>query len=285
MFFSTFKLINRRAFISTSESDDEIVVEKAGRVHFFAFNNKNTCVGMFVKRPDVALMFRRKDLFAPLSCCDFVNEGVIISNDYKKKTEKLRKEEGLDLDCTFVLDGTDVVTESGENLGVVEELICDSKSGKVEKFVVSDGGLSDTLLGKRTLSGDVIVGLRAESSQFAIMKTESKDDLSGPVLVVKDSAKQTEHEGGVAKKTAVASVKAKKKAIEAKDVIKEKATPGAKAAKEKASTLAEKGKDSFSETFQSTKDGVVGFRDEFLKAFRSEDEAEEEASSSDEGKE
>ena len=271
MIFSTSKFINKPAFIATSETEDEIDVEKAGRVHFFAFDVKCNCVGAFIKRPDVALMFQRKDLFAPLESCRFADEGLIIYPDYKEVTSKLTKKHGLNLNLTFVYDGMDVYLQNGEELGVVGDIKVDDYTRQIKSMTVSAGGVADSLLGKREIPGEFIIGVKSGTGKAQLVKVDDKQDAGVGALIVDDLAGQLDTKGGIAKKAAVASVKAKSKAVKTAKVAKEKAAPKAKKAKDKAEVYAEKGKDAAVKTYAETKKGVIGFKEEFLKAFNEGD--------------
>lgn len=270
MVFSTYRSINKPVFIATGETDDEIVVKKAGRIHFFAFDLENRCVGIFVKRPDVALMFQRHDLFAPLSACSFNDEGVILDSNYKMITNDLKKD-GLDPKLALVLDGMYVFTENGEQIGIVDDINCDVKSGAIENIVVSGGGVADCLLGKCVLDASLIIGVKTGSGSTKLMTTDDKSDTGLGALIVKEESKLIKADGGLVKKVAISSVKAKNKTSQVVGSVKDRTSPRVNFAKEKAGSYAKKGKKVAIKTISDTKKGIVGFKDEFLKEYQNKD--------------
>ncbi|MDO4841251.1 MAG: hypothetical protein Q3982_01045 [Phoenicibacter congonensis] len=273
MAFTTSILIGKPAYLTTDESDDEVTVKKVGRVHFFVFDGK-VCVGVLVKRPDAAMMFRRKDLFAPLSAIYFQEKAIIIDADYEAQGKAFLKENNINLNKTFVWDGMNVQCEDGRDLGVVDCVVC-TDSGKLKELHVSDGITSDKLLGVRVLPKELVLGMRVGTGTARLMTTDQKEDGGCGVLAVKNEAASIKLSGGVAEKAAVGSVKAKEKAVVAAGEmkktageLKEKATPTAKKAAATASNVFDAGVKKAGRDFETTKKGVLGFKDNFMNAYK-----------------
>lgn len=270
MSFFTAELIGKQAYLTTDESDDEVVVEKVGRIHFFVFA-KNRCIGILVKRPDAALMFRRKDLFAPISSCAFQEKAVIIDKDYKEAGEKFLKENNLSLAKTFVWDAMDVFTQSGTKLGSVDTIEC-KDNGEVIHMKVTNGGAADALLGRRDIPANLILGMKQGSGGARLMSTDKdRTDEGMGALLVSDEAGKLSMDGGAAEKAALGTVAAKEKATQAADFVKENAGPAAEKAKEVATKAASDGTKFVGKKYEETKSGILGFKDEFLKSLNGEE--------------
>ena len=304
MSFSTSEYIGRQAYLTTNETDDQVTVKKLGRLHYFLFQ-KNLCLGALIKRPDVALMFRRKDVFAPLKAINFQAKTIILDDDYEKQGEAFLKENKIKLSQTFVYDGMSVQCENGEALGCIDSVICDAK-GSLREILISDGATSDKLLGLRTIPADLIVGMKTGTGAVRLVSTDGSDDEGVGVFVVKDEAADVKMKGGATQKLAVTTIKAKNKAAEsaskaaeiaipavAKGVskgaekaadlakkgaakAKEKATPVLENGKAAAADLAEEGKarakEKAEKNAEAFKLGFSGFKEEFKKAYSGEDD-------------
>ena len=295
MSFSTSDYIGRQAYLTTNETDDEVTVKKIGRVHYFIFL-KNKCVGVLIKRPDVALMFRRRDIFAPLSAINFQSKAIILDADYEAQGSQFLKQSKIKLSQTFVYDGMTVQCESGTTLGCIDSVECEAK-GKVSAILISDGATSDKLLGLRTVPAELLVGMKAGTGAVRLVSTDEGSDEGVGVFVVKDEAENIKYKGGATQKLAVGTIKAKNKAAETATKAKDAAMPmvekgkdkaiemakkGVAKAKEKATPVLEGGKDAATDLAQEGvqrakekaerdteefKRGFAGFKEEFKKAY------------------
>ena len=300
MSFSTSEYIGRQAYLTTDETDEAVTVKKIGRVHHFIFSKKK-CIGVLVKRPDVAMMFRRKDIFAPLSSINFQSKAIILDSDYESRGAEFLKKSKIKLSQTFVYDGMAVQCENGERLGCIDSVVCEAK-GTVSNILVSDGITSDKLLGLKTIPADLLVGMKAGSGAARLVSTDAGEDEGVGVFIVKDEAKDVKFKGGATQKLAVSTLKAKNKAAEtatkAKDAAmpmvekgknkaievakkgaakaKEKATPVLEGGKEAATDLAQEGvqraKEKAERDTEEFKRGFAGFKEEFKKAYSGEDD-------------
>lgn len=299
MSFSTSEYLGRQAFLTTDETENCVTVQKIGRVHYFVFSGKK-CVGVLVKRPDVALMFRRKDIFAPIASINFQTKSIILNSDYEKQGNNFLKQNNIKLAQTFVYDGMTVQCENGTTLGCIDSVVCDA-AGSILSIQVSDGAASDKLLGLRTFSAELLVGMKKGTGAARLVSMEDGENEGVGVFVVKDEAQGVTFRGGAAQKLAVGTVKAKNKAAETAVKAKDKAMPmvikgkdkaadiakkGAAKAREKATPIMEDGmgttadfaesgvqvvKDKAGRDTEEIKKGFQGFREEFKKAYSGED--------------
>lgn len=243
MSFSTSEYIGRQVYVTTEETDDQVTVKRLGRLHFFLFQ-KNVCIGALIKRPDVAMMFHRKDLFSPLKAINFQAKTLILDDNFESQGERYLKENKIKLSQTFVYDAMSVVCENGDALGCIDSVVCDSK-GNVKEIQISDGATSDKLLGLRTIPANLLVGMKTGSGAARLVCTDGADDTGEGVFVVKDEAASVKMKGGATQKLAVGTINAKNKVAESAIKAKEKALPvvakGVSKGAEKASELAKKG--------------------------------------------
>lgn len=300
MSFTTSEYIGRQAYVTTAENDESVTVKKIGRVHHFIFQS-NKCVGVLIKRPDVALMIRRKDVFAPIGAINFQSKSVILDADFEKQGSAYLKKKNIKLSQTFVYDGMAVQCESGAELGSIDSVVCDAK-GNVKLVNVSDGVTSDKLLGLRAVPAELVLGMKQGTGFARLVNTDSEEDEGMGVFVVKDEALDIKFSGGATQKLAVSTIKAKNKASEVAVKAKEKAMPAVEKGKDKAVELAKKGfdtvkdkaspvleggSDSASDLAQKgvqrakekakrdtneVKKGFMGFKEEFKKAYSGYDE-------------
>lgn len=263
--------IGKSVYITTGETDSEIAVKSVGRIHLFIFDGKR-CAGILVKRPDVALMFRRKDLFAAFPAIEVMDGSFIISSDYDKLSNSYLRENNIHLASTVVWDGMDVYTESGERLGSIDTVAINSQTGYIDHIIVSFGATSNALLGKRKLDFDMLIGF-GTGGGARLLTTDKHDTGECGCIIVKDSARNIQMEGGAAEKAAKASVKAQVVAKKTAKDISEKAKPAYEKAKDVAGKAAKEGASVAGKKYQETKDGILGFKDEFLKAMNENNES------------
>ena len=307
MSFSTADYFGRQVYLTTDETDDCVTVKKIGRLHHFIFT-QNKCVGVLVKRPDVALMFHRKDIFAPLAAINFQTRTIILDADYEKQGNEFLKQSKIKLTQTFVYDGMTVQCESGRVLGCIDSVVC-SSGGQISSIQISDGATSDKLLGLRTLPAELLIGMKSGTGAARLVSTDGGEDEGVGVFVVKDEAENVKLKGGATQKLAVGTIKAKNKAAETAVKAKDKAMPmvskgkdkavdlakkGAAKAKEKATPVLEGGKDAAVDLAEEGamrvkekaerdteefKKGFSGFKEEFKKAYSGANDGQEKSDS------
>ena len=269
MSFSTADYLGRQVYLTTDETDDCVTVKKIGRLHHFIFS-KNKCVGVLVKRPDAALMFHRKDLFAPLKAINFQTKSIILDADYEKQGNVFLKQSKIKLTQTFVYDGMTVQCESGRDLGCIDAVICEP-DGKILNIQISDGATSDKLLGLRTLPAELLLGMKSGTGAARLVSTDGGEDEGVGVFVVKDEAENIKLKGGATQKLAVGTVKAKNKAADVAVKAKDKAMPVVSKVKDKAPEFAGEGvhraKKKAEHDTEEFKKGFLGFKEEFKRAY------------------
>jgi uncharacterized protein YrrD len=165
--------------------------KRVGKVHHLVFSpDGKTVVGLMVKRPDVAGMVKRGDMFCALDSISFIESGVLVSGP--ASTDKAAIERlGIDFDRCIIWEGMDVVTASGTALGYVVDVTFDLDGGAVETIYVTDGAVAASLVGSVPIPAPMILGYRKGN------------------MVVSDDARDLSLTGGVAAKAGEGFAKAK----------------------------------------------------------------------------
>ena len=157
-----------KKLVSTSDYVGVRVVEagkkndkRVGKVYRFVFHpTEKRVVGFLVKRPDLLLMFHRKDSFVALDGFH-IEDGRVMINDNKDATGNAAvKRLGLDWDNCVLWIGMPVVTKSGAQLGYVGNVAFDIKTGVVDSFDVDTGAMNDAIVGKITIPAAMVRGFK-----------------------------------------------------------------------------------------------------------------------------
>lgn len=216
--------------------------KRIGKVRRFVFAPRaKRCIGFLVKRPDVLWMFRRKDMFVSIKGFDWVDGRIVVRNEPGASDRGAIKAMGLNWDECVLWLGLPVVTEGGESLGIVGDVMFNQRTGLVESLTTDGGATANAILGKRTIPADEILGFRkgvgvalAAVGSEGVQQEEESIELGA--IVVTDEAAQLDAEGGVAeaagKATAVAVDKVQKTVDKAVDKAKPVVSDAAKAAGE-----------------------------------------------------
>lgn len=254
---------------------------RVGKVRRFVFHpTEKRLIGIMVKRPDLLLMFKRKDRFVRLGGFEIVDGRVVMGDDATMFDDKACTALGVDWDKCVMWSGMPVLTVSGDELGYVGTVTFDADTGDVISLQADAGMANDAVVGKRTIPGELIRGFRrgkgmvlTEMGDYGEVEDESKA-LHGAILV-SDAAADIETEGGVAeaagKATAKVSHKAKEDYEKAKPKMHEAAEKTGEAVNKGAYKAGEQlGKASgmfaeFKESYDKAKDGPAD-TDEGLEA-------------------
>lgn len=122
--------------------------KKFGRIHNLVFApNSRRVVGVMVKRPDVAGMVKREDVFCSLDAIKPYEGGFLIARPEDGCDEAACRRLGLDLDRCIVWQGADVITEGGKPLGYVMDAQFSETTGEVDCFCAQEGSTASALVG------------------------------------------------------------------------------------------------------------------------------------------
>ncbi len=155
--------------------------KRIGKVHNLVFSPEGTSVvGLMVKRPDVAGMVKRDDLFVALDAVGTFEGGMLV--DEAGTGDGAAEVRGLDLDRCIIWGGMDVATRSGRQLGYVTDVQFDYGTGAVDTVYVTDGAVAASMVGSVPVPGAMLGGY------------------SKGVMVVADEAADLALTGGLAAK-------------------------------------------------------------------------------------
>lgn len=246
--------------------------KRVGRVRHFIFHpSECKIVGFVVKRPDVALMFHRSDIFVALDGYQ-VSDGVVMINDDSESTGRAAcKRLGISWDECVIWQGLPLMTEDEERLGYVGDVSFDGQTGDVISLKVDKGASADFLLGESELPVDLIEGFKIGIGDN--LSSVSEDDAFRGAIVVSRDALLLERQGGMAEKAGANAAIAAHKVTQVTDQVK----PKADEAIHKAGEVVNKGAYSLGVQLSKTKGMFTNFKEEYKKALEGDesDEADE----------
>lgn len=280
---NTNDLSHKKVRMSAPRKNDPDNTKKVGRIHAFVFHPRRAqLVGYLIKRPDVALMFRRDDMFVAFDGLEDIDGTLVVKDDPafagRTATKALKKTEGITLDDCIIWFGLPVITPDGVTLGVAENVEFDAQTGQVLFLELGQGATANTLLGRRRVPASMIRGFkRGQGARLYL--TDDDDPESLGALVVDDAALSLEAEGGVAEKagtaTAVATDKAKrtyKKVVRKASDVSRKAEPKVKEATKAAGEAVQKGVFATGRQIARTEGMFSNFKKEFQRALNDDGE-------------
>lgn len=271
-------LIGKKVWIGRPKKNDPDATKKMGRVRSCVFHPKQKrCVGLLVKRPDVALMFHRPDMFVAYNGFDYLDGNLLVHEGPQAVDKGACKALGINLDDCVLWLGLAVMCEDGIDFGTVGDVLFHPETGAIETLVVSKGATANTLLGQRHVPAEAIRGFRRGMGTQLYVSDDDDASALG-CIIVDDSVKQMDVSGGVAEKagaaTAVATDKAKKVVRKvqpkAQEVV-EKAKPTVQKATKAAGEAVDKGAFVTGRQIGRATGMFGAFKDEFNKAMKDED--------------
>lgn len=267
---STKDLTGKKVWVGRPTKNDPDLVKKTGKVRAAVFHpTKKRYVGILVKRPDIALMFHRTDMFVAFNGYDIIDGDIVVRSDNSAIDKGACKALGIDLDDCVLWVGLPVMCEDGTNFGLVDNVVFHPQSGDVEMLEVSQGATANTILGKRYVPADAIRGFKRGIGTKLYMTDDSEDPESFGAILVDDSVKDINVQGGVAEKagaaTAVATDKVQRTVVKVKPKVKE--------ATKAAGDAVEKGVYVTGRQIGRTKGMFSSFKEEFNKALHEEDKS------------
>lgn len=218
---------------------------RIGKLHTCIFHpTRRLVVGFTVKRPDVAWMFRRSELFVAFDAFQVEGKKVFVQDDKAATGKAACKRLGISWDDCIIWQGLPLVTEDEVSLGRVGDVVFDSETGAVVSLSVDQGASRNALLGMSHLQASQIKGFKFGVGEN--LSSVDEGDFVQGALIVSDDALDALKVGGLAEKAGEASAVAAFKAGQAATVAKpkidqaaQKAKTAAASAKESAASAAE----------------------------------------------
>lgn len=242
-----------------------------GKVRRLVFHpRERRVVGFIVKRPDLALMFHRKDLFVQLGGFDMVDGRVVVRQAADATDKGACKALGIDYDSCVMWEGLPLITESGDMLGMVGTVAFDRDTGVISTVLADAGATANTLLGKRIIPASLIKGFRrgigVALSTGSDGAEQEEDEVELGAILVSDAAKDILAEGSVAEKAGAATAVAVNK-------MNTTVKPAVSNAAKKTTKAVGQGVRAVGKRAEETKDAFSGFKDEYRKAVGSSGKA------------
>ncbi len=117
-------------------------------------------VGLLVRRPDVAGMVKRDDVFLALDALTVGDHGLVATKGDESFDAIARERLGLDWDTCLLWTGMDAKTTDGKELGWISDVEFYPKTGRVKAFYVGDGSVAKSLVGDVVIPGEMLRGYR-----------------------------------------------------------------------------------------------------------------------------
>ena len=230
-------------------------------------------VGFMVKRPDFLLTFKRKDQFVSIQGYGMMGEYFCVRNE-KSATDRAACEAlGIDLDDCVCWVGLPILTQDGENLGMVGDVTFSHHSGTVHSIEAGAGALANFVLGKRTIPAHMITGFQKGIGVALTLKRSDgsvEDEIVYGALLVADEAREIQVGDGLAKKAGKGAGIVAKKARKVGAKVSEKAgslvSEKTAAAAESAGKVVGKGLHATGKQIGKTRGMFTDFKNEYKKA-------------------
>lgn len=196
-----------------------------GKVHTFIFHpHKRAVVGFTVKRPDVALMFHRNDLFVPFDAFTIKDGEIYVDTSHLESAKSACKKRGIVWDDCILWEGLSLVTEDGTSCGHVGDVTFSLEDGGVQTLRVDKGASNKALLGVIELDARLVEGFKlGVGDKLATVEEQDDDKVLRGALIVKPEALDVEAIGGVAEKAGAGYARAAHKVKEGASRAKEAA--------------------------------------------------------------
>jgi uncharacterized protein YrrD len=232
------------------------------------------CIGFLVKRPDLLLMFHRKDWFIALDSYEMEDGRIVVDHKVEHKGPEVCERLGLSWDECVMWTGMPICVASGDQVGYVSSVTFSRSTGEIYSVQAADGVASKLIVGVLDIPADLVVGFkRGIGTELAtdeeLDEAEDMTYYTGAILV-DDEVWDLEPEGGWAEAAGQFTAKASKKAHE----VGEKAKPVVHDAAVKTEHAFNEGAATTSRQFHAAKGMFSDFKDQYNKA-RAGDESDD----------
>lgn len=225
---------------------------KIGKIYKTVFSPDGLkVVGFIVRRPDLLWMFKRPERFLALDAMDIQDGLICPAKGMDSWDERAIKRLDVDYETCIIWEGMDVKTSDGRELGRVDEISFDERTGELNSLFLDDGGTARAIVGSVEIPMELMVGYK------------------NGVLVVQPEAAQLLPTGGLAAKAGEATAK-----------IGAGAKEGAKKAGQAASKAVDKGSYGLGKLIGRAKRSVTGAVDGFRQEMPAEKPAPKASSGS-----
>lgn len=156
---------------------------KIGKIYKTVFSPDGLrVVGFIVRRPDLLWMFKRPERFLALDAMDVQDGMIVATKGGDSWDDRAIKRLGVDYDTCILWEGIEVKTSEGANLGHVDEISFDERTGALNSLFLDDGGAARALIGSVEIPAELMVGYK---KGILIVKPEAADLLPSGGLAAK----------------------------------------------------------------------------------------------------
>ena len=168
----TSQLDGKQVYRAKHSRKDGTEYVKLGKIHLTVFSSDGKRVlGYLVKRPDLAMMVKRSDVFVAFDSLVPYDKGYAIEGEAATDDEA-RKRLDVDWDSCILWNGMDARTTDGKTLGFVGNIAYDGETGRVESFHIGDGNVAKGLVGAIEIPVGMYVGYE---KGFLVLTPEAAD--------------------------------------------------------------------------------------------------------------
>lgn len=241
--------------------------KRIGKIHSAIFHPHKRCViGFTVKRPDIALMMHRSDLFISFDGFD-IEEGKVVIDGTKGTTGTAAcKRLGVSWDECVIWQGLPLMTEDGRRCGLVGDVLFSTKDGSVESLFVDKGTSAGALLGVAEIPANLVLGFKIGMGDK--LTAANEEDFFQGAIILSEDALAIQAQGGIAERAGRASAVVGHKASQ----IVDKARPMASDVAQKTGDAVNKGAYSLGKQLSRSRGMFSAFKEEYKKARYSSDD-------------
>jgi len=239
-----------------------------GKIDKFVFFPNRKCVAGFItKQSDFLLLIRRKGRFISINGYYMYEDYAFVRNEKGSSGKAAYKALELYPDDSVQWIGLPVITEDGQSVGVVSDVVFAHPSGEVQSIETSSGAMGKLLKGTRTIPTDLIKGYCEEGSKALALAEQnsasnSKDSRAAILVANEALAISTDSDKALASKAGKkVSTIASNAGIDTAAVSEK-----AKSAAETAGALASSGVAATGKQLKKTRGMFSAFKDEYNKA-------------------
>lgn len=248
--------------------DAQKPTKRLGKVHSFVFHpRKRKVVGFTVKRPDIALMVHRPELFVAFDGFDIKESAVRIREDKASTGKAACKRLGVAWDECIIWQGLPLITEDNQRCGYVGDVVFRTEDGSVVSLRIDRGVSAELLLGSVEVPAEYIKGF-ALGVGDVLVSADGDDETQSGAIVVSADVMNLDTEGGLAQKAGTAAAVASNKVSH----ITEKTQPVVSDVARKTGDAVNKGAYAVGLQMSKTKGMFASFKEEYRRARYDEEE-------------
>jgi uncharacterized protein YrrD len=214
---------------------------------------KNVAIGYVVARPNVLLLFRRKDVILAFDRATVLADKIVVDGAQAWGGSAARRL-GVNWDTAVIWRGMPVRTVGGKALGYVRDAVVDEDDGRLNGLGLTSGVAADVAVGTVDMPARLVKGW------------------DGSAILVEEEVRQIESDGGVATVAGRTAAVAQDRAVKASAAAVKGAKTAAAYTKSAARVAAK------SETGKKVGGFLKSMRDQIVDAAGPPDDDEEERS-------